>query len=92
LLFQKIFKDIGVDDLAPGAGDAEFYIDRNSDYAELETQGRYKHLKTNDSLEYETIWHVQEKERIFKSSEEITPEKIAAYARQNKIEIADSVK
>jgi len=82
LLFLKIYDDINESNLAPKAGDAEFYIDGSSAYMELETQGMYKSLEAGDSLLYETKWIVKPRNEVFISGGSPSGGTIAGYARK----------
>lgn len=59
VLLVKQFEDISIEKLAPKAGDVEIYIDNDSDYVELESQGAYIDLSPGDTIAYHTKWHLR---------------------------------
>ncbi len=61
VIFLKIFENIEAIDFAPKSADAEFYIDDDSPYVEVESQGKYTKIQPNASVNYKTRWKLIER-------------------------------
>jgi len=76
VLFVKSFTVIEENQIAPGQGNIEVYIDSKSDYIELENHGRYRHLQPGQSLRYDVKWYLSQLASEFESLRLPNPELI----------------
>ena len=58
-LFIKKFPSIKPAQAAPGEKNVEAYVSKPKNYLELENQGVYQVLKSNESLTYEVKWYLR---------------------------------
>lgn len=60
VLFAKRFPMVDKDEFAPGESNIELYVNQQNTYAELENQGPYRKLGSNESLTYKVKWYLRE--------------------------------
>ena len=59
-LFVKKFESTPPNDVAPGQGEVEVFINTQYGYMELENHGRYQLLKPNERMHYRVRWFLRE--------------------------------
>lgn len=59
-LYVKSYKPVLESDLAEDEGDIEIYISGELSYAELEIQGRAKHMQADESVNFAVLWSICE--------------------------------
>ena len=59
VIFIKKFPVIKPDQAAPGEKNVEIYVNKQKSYIELENQGVYQQLSTNNSLNYQVKWYLR---------------------------------
>lgn len=60
LLFVERFPDISVEDLPPGQGEVEIFVQEDGLYIELENHGAYTTLKPGEHLSYHQKWFLRD--------------------------------
>lgn len=59
ILFIKSFPDLAPEEIAPGQGEVEIYVNAGHTYIELETHGRFRELKPGESFTYSVVWFLR---------------------------------